>query len=318
MTRIQRLFLLAVSIGLLGAGIFFGSHVIARQKLELTAWQRKREQIASQLAAERQAADDLGRELANARGDLNRLSPMAAGDPVDQASLAREAQIQAWLTRVKQLKAFLAQHPEHFIPEMRGLNEDDWLLVAKNAQTDDEDGLRKAFGELREKMKVKFAGGLTAALRKFMAQRNGQLPSDPLELAPYFGGPVDPDVLQRYEMTTGEAPGELSAGAKAAGLQLAMTQVVLRERAAVDEQYDSRINLGSNGSLKSSGAPGAWIDGYDTAFRRANQAYLQANQGQRSSSLADLLPYFDIPLSPAQVASLLKAEKDQNTRMKAK
>ena len=93
--------------------------------------------------------------------------------------------------------------------------------------------------------KLKFGSLLGPALLKYVEANNGDLPTDVLQLKPFFGEPVDDALLQRYEIVaTGNTtePG------------FDPYKMVLREKREVvpHSLYDARLSV----SLAGSGAGG--------------------------------------------------------------
>ena len=74
-------------------------------------------------------------------------------------------------------------------------------------------------------------------LDKFIQENNGQLPNDPIQLKPYFAVPVDELTLQRYQMLHTGNIKDLPKD----------TIWMMSEKARVDQDYDSHLNIGPNG-----------------------------------------------------------------------
>jgi hypothetical protein len=102
------------------------------------------------------------------------------------------------LDRVRLLKERLEQTPEAKNPELQFLTEDIWLQAAKHKLDTDED-YRAAFEELRANGERNFLRAADTALRNYMGTNNGVLPTDFLQLKPYFENPPADELLQHYQ-----------------------------------------------------------------------------------------------------------------------
>jgi hypothetical protein len=141
----QNLFLTTVFIALAGVGVL-ETRVVFRQRDEHQTLQKR-------LAAESRQTAMLRDECETAQQNLNgaeqELAGLTAPSVEDAATAARQTEIKAWLARLKQLQRLVAERPEHRIPEVQLLTDEDWLRVAQRASFGDEHDMRKAFGELR-------------------------------------------------------------------------------------------------------------------------------------------------------------------------
>lgn len=127
--------------------------------------------------------------------------------------------------------------PDKRIPELQFLSESDWLTAAKEARFETDADIRQSLSRLRSLAKGKFGMLATHALDKFIQANDGQLPSDPLQLKPYFEVPVDDETLQRYRMLHTGSAKDLPEG----------TTWTISEKAPVDRDYDSHLYIGPNG-----------------------------------------------------------------------
>lgn len=296
-TTRARLLVAAVSLATITGGIY-GLRVILDQREEIRMLQQRADQRARDAATLRRQHDGTARELSMAELQLARLAPRS----IDSGS-ARQMEIRAWLACLKRLKQLVTEKPEHSIPELRLLTDDDWLRVARRVELETDEHVRKALATLRDTAKGKFRSLLTRALMKFTKHFDGQLPPTTLALASYFEHPVEPAMLQRYEMI---ASGKVSdVGALGAW--------VIREAAPVDADYDGRFHVGAKGSGGILPGPGAWLPGFQENSRRAREDYAKAHNGMRPANLAQTLSYFDPPLEPATIERLLKAERERSS-----
>jgi hypothetical protein len=174
----------------------------------------------------------------------------------------------------------MEQQPNQDIPEMQLLTDQDWLNAAKgNIDTDTD--YRRAMSALRAAAENEFAGKLQPALQRYMAANNNQFPTDMNQLQSYFNPPVDPAILQRYEV----APASTAPNVKLGGDR------IITPTAAVDDDYDTRPVIGPDG-YGSNGAPGAYDPvPYSTLMVPVLNAYMAANNGLHPSDPSQLLPY---------------------------
>jgi len=200
----------------------------------LKAAQHENEQLrrnTSELPQLRGEVAQLRDELARLRGDARELAQMKAADLQKKIDPA-ESETKSLLARVNQLKRQLEQTPDRKIPELQFVTDRDWLVaVTKNPAETDADA-RKALVTLRNRGKLVFAPALRGALQGFINTNNGLLPTDVLQLQPYFQSPVDSAILQRYQLLH---TGKLE--------DLPPDAWLIVEKAPVDTEYDSRLRV---------------------------------------------------------------------------
>ena len=139
-------------------------------------------------------------------------------------------------SRAAELNRYFVSMPDKEIPEIQYLDEGDWLHLAKNANLDTPEGVRKALADARQQAKARFAPMLTSALASFFAANNAQPPISMDQLKPYFSTPVDAATLARYQITT-DPSGKQNLG----------SATTIRETTPVDPQYDSHFQIGVSG-----------------------------------------------------------------------
>jgi len=273
MTTLQKVFIGATLAAAVGTGIYEALQAATlrsqvqmfqqRQKPlteQIQQLTREREDTKRQLAALRDENERLNRntaELLKLRGEVGRLrteaqestrlkatAPSDANDPVESTA-------KSWLARVNLLKEHVAQRSEAKIPEFQFLTEDDWLDVArKNLGT--EADVRRALAELRLAAENRLVSRLRPALRQYMEANNSQFPTDLSQLQPYLESPADYVMLQRWRI----APADEVRNVRVGG-----DWIVTQRRRPVDEEYDSRVIFGPNGSgttgFQETTAPGA-------------------------------------------------------------
>jgi hypothetical protein len=225
---------------------------------------RERDDATGQMAALRQENERLRqteREVSRLRGEVTRLQSLErlaqskimapdTSDPFSQSVLALTA-------RARELYQHLEQLPETKIPELQFLTEHQWLDAARDAELQSDAGVRKALSKLRSLAKQSFAPRISSALDAYLAANQGQLPTELLQLQPYFKAPVDESILQRYELLRTGNVKDLPNGTW-----------VVSEKRPVDRDYDSHLYIAPNGrtgswgtGLHSSGDPDPnWIN----------------------------------------------------------
>lgn len=279
-----RLFLLVALLALLGfAG--YEARVMSRQRAEIATLKERAHTLDAEAAALRAKQSATLGDLAQAEGELARL-PLIRVDA--GLSPAASTELDNWLGRMKRLQQIFAEKPELSIPEMRFLTEDDWLRTSKIVKLDTDDGVRDALGAIRERALARFAKQLSTAIQKYNRVAPDEKPATVQVLASYFSPPVDLEILQRYELHD-PVP---------SGLGSPNTWFV-QNKTPIDMDYDARIQVGTQAIYNSRGAPSIWVPDYNDRYKRAAQAYAQANQGARPKGVTDALPFFDPPLDTA-------------------
>ena len=271
---------LAIAAGL--AICVIEGRVIYRQQTSLEAERRRTMALEQEIAGLRGHQTQAEHDLAAAEQQLAAFETEAAAASARLGIHASE--IKSRLARLKELKNFFQQHPEHRIPELQLLSESDWLAAAQYVRLSSEDDTREAGARVREYAKETFAELLGAALRKYTAANDGRLPADVLQLQPYLESPVDPAMLQRYEMRHTGRVVDVPSGGKA-----------IVERSPIDGEYDIRINISPTGS-RGGTFPWASSELNDDTLE-AERRYAAANQGRQPQDSADLLPYLQSPMA---------------------
>ena len=298
MKRLHLLLLVAALAAGLGT-VVFETRLVSAQRAQHQLLTRQIADSTRQLAALHRQRDGTARDLALAEQQLARL-PLVTLATRSSVPGARDLATEAWVARTQQLRALAAENPTQLIPEMKLLTDEDWMRVAQHAAFETDAQRREALAALRDAAKVKFVTGLSAAAQKWtLAAGLDKTPAGFAELAPYFESPVDPAILQRYEITP-----------KSQQSSRANWQV--REIAAIDEDYDTRHSVEATGSHGwSGGGPLTWNADYSSRVQRAYRAYADANQGALSPSVSQIVPYIDPPLPPTVIEKLLKAERER-------
>jgi len=199
-----------------------------------------------------------------------------------------EAEMRAWLDRVDRLKQLRQQRPEFIIPELQVLDESSWFNAVQDKKLETEDQIRDTFARLRSDAENAFINKLTPALGAYLKANAGMLPTDPVQLAPFFDPPVEPAMLERYQM--------LHSG-KYDDLPRADKNALLAAKAPLDVERDNYWVIGLHG-FSSRGALG-----YD--IEQARKAYATAHPGEKATEASQLLPHLKWPLDPAAVEKYL-------------
>jgi hypothetical protein len=132
-------------------------------------------------------------ELLRLRGEASRLEANAAAENDG----ATNADTDAWLARVNQLKQYVADHPDDAIPEFQYLGTREWLLVVDSSNSVD---LAGAMGDLKMQAEGEFAIKVAAALKKYAKANNGQFPENLSDLQPYGDAGMEEILQERYEI----------------------------------------------------------------------------------------------------------------------
>ena len=286
MTTLQKTLVIATVAVLAGAGIYQ-----ARQAAQLrdqnSTLQQERAPLAEQnqqLQKERAAATnrlagllaDNARlksnpnqnELLKLRGDVTRLQ--------NEVNNPGEAAAKAWYARVEKLKQRLEEKPEAKIPELQFTDDEDWLAAVKERKLDTEVDYRRAASTLRRAGEEKFGSMVFEALKKYIEANGKQFPTDLAQLQPYFKTLVDDAILQRWEITPAKTVSNVGVG-----------ETIITQKAAVDELFDSRFVIGSNGS----GSSDFLSSDVNNLIVPLYQKFMAENNGQSPSDQSQLLPY---------------------------
>jgi len=275
----------------------------ARQRDALHAARARHDALTAQLERLHRESAAAEEALTTARQALV-AQEKKIGENRDGSTSAIGDETNAWLARLQEVRDVMAQHPEVGIPELSLLSDREWLRIAKDAQFETPEQIRKSLAALRNAAKEQFAVRLASALGKYLRASGGQLPPTALTLAGYFTEPVDLAIFQRYEVVRTGNVSDLPD----------RTLSVIREKAPVDKDYDSRYGVDGN-AIQSGGGFGnarTWVndpDGYDGMIQHARAAYARANNGAKTTSLEQLAPYINPPLSPAALRKLIDLEQ---------
>jgi hypothetical protein len=297
MSTMQKMIIGTTLAVVAGAGIYQayqasnlrGENLALRQqqtRLTETLGQLRRERDdatnrLSQWAEASSMANSNMAELLKLRGEVARLQRESReagqgtpGSPSDVAAVT------AWANRVTQLRQRLEQTPEAKIPELQYVTQQDWLNAAKGELNSDAD-YRRALSALRGAGESKFAAMIKGALKKYIRANSGQMPTDMNQLASYFDSPPDQAALDRWEVAPAKTVESLGMGG----------DVIITQRAAVDDVFDSRYGIGPNGS----GSTDFLSRQVAGVMNPVWEAYRNAHNGQWPDDVWELQSYVNTP-----------------------
>ena len=240
-----------------------------------------------------QAGDERFAELLRLRAEVGRLrsdAQLRAARANASGDATIEATARSLAARASQLKERLEQMPGMKIPELQYLTQKDWLDAVSSLQKLESDqDFRQGLKNLRSSAKANFGQKLQQALHGFLQASGGMLPTDMLQLQPYFDAPVDPGLLGRYQiMQTGQV--------KNLGNEY---NVIAEIAPPVDEEYDTRFQFGLNGRSSSS------VNQAGDILEAAATAYANFNNGSLPRDASQLSPYLQKPVEAARIQEFL-------------
>ncbi len=219
MTTLQKTLVTVTVAALAGAGIY-AVHETAQLRDQVQTLQKQQAPMAEQMQKLQSSfADATNRlagllaensqlkaashqnELLRLRGEVTRLRSDAeqANDPFVKQALRRKANVQ-------KMKQLFLEHPDQQIPELQLLSDQDFFDLARDQDLESSNGIRIAYGEIRNRAVNQFAMQLQQALGKFYQSNSNQPPGTVLALAPFFDPPADNAILDRYHLIeTGKA-----------------------------------------------------------------------------------------------------------------
>lgn len=317
-----------VAVAAAASGIYHWAGTITRERAELDAERKRSAQIEAQIPRARQLRDEAQHDAALLQQAIAsaRTNSTAGGVGDDSAAITAT---KAWRQRVDRLKQLLAARPDWQIPELKLLNDQDWLEIAQSAQLETEADIRRSLIALLADAKAKFATVVQVALRKYIDSSGGELPSNVLQLAPLCAPTVDPAMLARYAMIrtgkagpinepliaenpspTTERQGKLSIGLYSTQTETALTSIAL--------------DLSGNGGLQSPTTPSQSTGTLDVPpavstelqdmLAQAAEAYARAHHGDMPANLnaEELRPYVKDPAKLEALMRTLKSEIEKH------
>jgi RNA polymerase sigma factor (sigma-70 family) len=262
-------------------GALYEIHAFTRQNRELTSL---REQVA-QLEGRNQ---DLQQQIVAAKAvPVAKIPPTPA---ISQERQAADAFIEALVDRLMLFKQRVGEMKERQIPEMQYLADEDWLEALNKADLNTELGVRKALSQLRNRAKSYFAEKVQAGLGEYLKANDGRMPTEMMQLAPYFHPPVDQAILQRYELPAVQPPDSPP--------MYKISEVPIWEKAPVDDYYDALARFGTKFTMMQGvSAKGNAVSAAIKEFR--------ASHGGAVPSAEEIAPYLKADIDPAYLKEAL-------------
>jgi len=227
-------------------------------------------------------------EILKLRGEVTQLQN-EANNPTEKAA-------RALMAKVAQLKERAEETPGAKIPEMQFLTDRDWFNAA-NGRLDTDADYRRALASLRTAGESKFASMLKPALGQYMQANSKQFPTDLAQLQPYFSAPIDDTIIQRWEIAPASTVKSLVMGG----------DVIITQKAPVDDVFDSRFGIGPNGY----GQTDFFSQEISKTMTPVFESFKAAHNGQWPSDNSQLLSY---ATTPEQQATLQKMLMQDSTK----
>ena len=239
---------------------------------------------------------DLSDENAALKDDaaqLSRLREEVAESTAAVQADATETAAQSWLERVAQLKQRMERTPDAQIPELQFVTEQDWLDAAKR-KLETEADYRRALSAIRAAAERKVVAQFRRALKQYMDANAGQLPTDLDQLQPYFDTRIDGTILERWEIAPASTVKSLLMGG----------DVIITQKAPVDDVFDTRFGIGPNGY----GSTDFLYREIAGTMEPVYDAYRAAHNGQFPDNSSQLEPYVTTPEQRTAVEKLILRE----------
>jgi RNA polymerase sigma factor (sigma-70 family) len=297
MTTLQKTLIAATLVAAVGTGIYEARQASnlrdevqsLQQQQTLLAEQlrQKRDGATSRLAAllaenEQLKSKQNTTELLKLRGEVTRLRTDAS-DPTD-------ATAKALVAKVNKLKQRLEETPSAKIPELQFVAEKDWLNAARGDLETDAD-YRQALSTLRNTGENKVAVMLKKSLARYMQSNNKQFPTDLGQLQSYFDSPLDDAILQRWQIASAATIKSLGMGG----------DVIITQKAPVDDVFDTRYGIGPNGY----GSTDFLNQETEGTMRPVSEAFRAAHKGEWPDDLSQLQPYVTTPEQQVALQKLM-------------
>jgi hypothetical protein len=252
MTTLQKTIFSAALIGAIGTSFYqareaaslrstvrsFQQRSPGENGLEKSAQDSTIERQLSNLRHENDRLNENTVELMRLRAEVARLkreAPMQAAPGIVEGPM--ESTLKGLLMRVSQVKQRFEQAPETDIPELKLLNEEDWLGAVRGQPLENDEDYRRALSSVRHAAENKFASTLQPAIVKFAEANNGMGLTNTSQLQPYFETPIAEKLLQRW----GAFPADFVSNVKLGG------DWIVTQNAPVDAEFDQRVIIGPSG-----------------------------------------------------------------------
>ena len=293
-----------------GAGIYEARQVAQLREQNQTLQQQQQAPLDEQIQQLRLERDDATNRLAGLRADNARLK----SNPNEMELLKLRGEVTllrpytnqlngpttqialGWVAKKQKLQKLFAERPDQQIPELRILTDKDWLKLVigqgpLDMNLDSEYDVKFAMSKVRSQATMNFAPTIVKALKKFVEANNGNYPTDPTQLKPYFDQPVEDALFERYRVLNNE---EAESGWTA--------DMALIEKKTLDKWLDSTVVIGPFGAATGSIFP--------RTVQAVMQAYRNANNGQRPDDLSKLKSYVTTPEQESALEGFIKTLKD--------
>jgi len=196
------------------------------------------------------------------------------------------------------LRRLVDARPDQRVPEMDLLPDRTWLDIARDADLNTDEGVRRAFAELRRIAKNTLAPEISDALLRYLNDHEGQLPGRISELKPLFKLPVTEAMLDQYEMTHSGKYSDVPKG-----------DYVISEKRVVDPEYDRIWHLGPGGYRNDDPRQKET----EPIIQEVVNAFRAANDGRTPTTREDLLPYIKTPAQKQAFHQLIDEPSDKNS-----
>jgi hypothetical protein len=287
MTTIQKFGITAALVT--AAATAYQASVIYRQRSSLENAHTQAAALASEIDRLRATRNSDAERLKLVQQQLNTRPVVRATAPTNPAL---ESQMKTWLAQLDQLKRFVAANPKLKIPELQYLSEEDWFTIAASGAISSDEDFRRASAGLRNQAEGIFTGKISRALSAFVRANNDQLPETPQHLAAYFEPPIDPALLDRYEMLQHGKASDVPS----------RDRMKMIAAIPVDVEYDvfqwaGTEGYGNNGSTM----------GYNLSV--AQRAFRRAHPEQEPTDATLLLPYLKWPVDPVVLQKYIDRDR---------
>ncbi|OYU98532.1 MAG: hypothetical protein CFE26_27420, partial [Verrucomicrobiales bacterium VVV1] len=149
------------------------------------------------LVAQRHNLGAIQQDLSAAESQLSALAP---ADAPTAARNARRAVAAAWIGRVNHVRRLFEENPEHRVPYLRLLTDEDWLRATLKLKFDNPGSDRNALSALRMAAAGRYQAPLTRALTRYALANNDAQPASMAMIAPYFKNPADAEGLNQFDI----------------------------------------------------------------------------------------------------------------------
>ena len=206
MTRLHIIIVtLTVSCGTI---LCLGERAFSHQRGQINHLRDQIRVNEQRLTAQRHDLSASEQDLSLAQVQLSALTP---SEELAQGSESRYALAMAWIGRVRHVKQLFEANPDHRVPYLRLLTNEDWLRATLRMKFDNAMSDRNALGALRMAAARLYQAPLTRALTRYAHANNDVQPAGVFAVAPYFDDPVDSEGLSQFDIVVANgAPWMLS------------------------------------------------------------------------------------------------------------